>query len=161
MVERKKVTRLTIENVLEKAIRKEIESQLLYSSLSQRMADPAAKEVLEKLQKQEKRHQTFLEQYRRGELGEGMLGQGWAIDYKLAESLDQPQVNLNMGLPDIFLMAANREKASHELYLGLAAIHPEGKVRRLLEELAAQELEHKRKVEFLYTEVAFPQTDGG
>jgi rubrerythrin len=31
----------------------------------------------------------------------------------------------------------------------------------LLEDLAAQELEHKQKVEFLFTEVAFPQTDGG
>ena len=30
-----------------------------------------------------------------------------------------------------------------------------------LEELAAQELEHKNRVETLYTEVAFPQTDGG
>jgi len=27
--------------------------------------------------------------------------------------------------------------------------------------LASQELEHKQKAEFLYTEVAFPQTDGG
>ena len=26
---------------------------------------------------------------------------------------------------------------------------------------AAQELEHKQRVEFLFTEVAFPQTDGG
>ena len=30
-----------------------------------------------------------------------------------------------------------------------------------LEGLSRQELEHKQKVEFLYTEVAFPQTDGG
>ncbi|GAG30212.1 unnamed protein product [marine sediment metagenome] len=29
------------------------------------------------------------------------------------------------------------------------------------QELASQELEHKQKAEFLYTEVAFPQTDGG
>ena len=28
-------------------------------------------------------------------------------------------------------------------------------------ELASQELEHNQKAEFLYTEVAFPQTDGG
>jgi len=28
-------------------------------------------------------------------------------------------------------------------------------------ELATQELEHKQKAGFLYTEVAFPQTDGG
>ncbi len=34
-------------------------------------------------------------------------------------------------------------------------------VKRLLERLASQELEHKQRVEFLYAEVAFPQTNGG
>ncbi len=63
--------------------------------------------------------------------------------------------------PLMILLAANRERASHELYLGLARIHPAGEVKRLLEELALQELEHKQQVEFLYAEVAFPQTDGG
>jgi rubrerythrin len=66
-----------------------------------------------------------------------------------------------MALKDVFLLAANREKASHDFYSKLAAVHPMGGVRRLLEQLADQELEHKRRVEFLYTEVAFPQTDGG
>jgi rubrerythrin len=40
-------------------------------------------------------------------------------------------------------------------------VHPSGRVRSLLEQLASQELDHKRRVEFIYTEVAFPQTDGG
>jgi rubrerythrin len=66
-----------------------------------------------------------------------------------------------MKLKDIFLFAAAREKASHEFYLSLAQIHPSGEVKRLLGELAAQELEHKQRVESLYTQVAFPQTDGG
>ena len=66
-----------------------------------------------------------------------------------------------MKLKDVFLLAASREKASHEFYLSLAQIHPVGEVKRLVEGLAAQELEHKQRVEFLYTEVAFPQTDGG
>ena len=66
-----------------------------------------------------------------------------------------------MKLQEVFLLAANREMASHDFYQSLAQIHPPGEVQRLLEELAAQELEHKQRVEFLYTEVAFPQTDGG
>jgi len=75
--------------------------------------------------------------------------------------LEQPQLSLEMKLKDVFLLAANCEKASHEFYLSLAQIHPDGEVKRLIEELATQELDHKQKVEFLYTEVAFPQTDGG
>jgi rubrerythrin len=103
----------------------------------------------------------MLEQYQRGELKAGTLSREQIIDYKIAEHLDQTAVSPDMHLKDVFLLAANRELHSHELYLVLAGLHPPGEAKRLLEELATQELDHKQKVEFLYTEVAFPQTDGG
>ena len=154
-------TRLTLKDVLEKAVQKEIESRLLYIDLSQKVDEEAAKDACQELAQQEQRHQNLLEQYLRGELREGILNIGQAIDYRIAEKFDQPEISPHMELKDIFLLAANREKTSHEFYLSLAQIHPEGKVQRLLEEMAAQELEHKQMVEFMYTEVAFPQTDGG
>jgi len=153
--------KITVTDVLKKGIQREIESQRLYTDLSLKMSNPAAKDVLVKLVKEERRHQDILEQYLRGEIKEGMLSRDQVIDYKIAEHLDQPEITPEMKLKDVFLLAANREKMSHEFYLSLAEIHPPGQVRRLLEELAAQELGHKQKVEFLYTEVAFPQTDGG
>ena len=153
--------KLTISDVLNKAIQREIESQCLYTDLSQKMSDQAAKDAFIGLFREEQRHQSILEQYQRGEIRSGALGMGQVIDYKIAEHLDQSAVTPDMALKDIFLLAANRERSSHELYLSLAKIHPRGQVRKLLEELASQELKHKQKVEFLYTEVAFPQTDGG
>jgi len=155
------VTQLTLREVLEKAIQKEVESQRLYTDLRQKMTDEAAKDAFQQLAQQEQGHQNLLERYLRRELKEGMLNRGQVVDYKIAERLDQPQIFPDMKLKDVFLLAANREKASHEFYLSLAQIHPAGEVKRLIEELAAQELEHKQQVEFLYTEVAFPQTDGG
>ena len=155
------VTQLTLGEVLEKAIQKEIESQRLYTDLRQKMTDKATKDAFQELAKQEQGHQNLLARYLRGELKEGMLNRGQVVDYKIAERLDQPQIFPDMELKDVFLLAANREKASHEFYLSLAQIHPAGEVKRLIEGLAAQELEHKQRVEFLYTEVAFPQTDGG
>jgi len=155
------VTQLTLKEVLGKAIQKEIESQLLYVSLSEKMSDKAAKDAFQELARQEQGHQQLLEQYLRGELKGGMLSRGQVVDYKIAEHLDQAEISPDMKLPDVFLLAANREKSSHELYLGLARIHPAGEVKILLERLASQELEHKQRIEFLYTEVAFPQTNGG
>jgi len=154
-------TQLTVNDVLEKAIQKEVESQHLYTDLSQKMSDQAAKDAFISLLREEQRHQSILEQYQRGEIKGGVLNSGQAVDYKITEHLDQPEVTLGMELKDVFLLAANREKASHEFYLSLAEVHPPGQARKLLEELALQELKHKQKVEFLYTEVAFPQTDGG
>lgn len=151
----------TLNEILEKAIQKEIGSHTLYSDLSCRMKDPASQNVFQELARQEKGHQTLLEKYQRGELRGGTLSKGQAVDFKIAEHFYQPEVTPDMPLKDIFLLAANREMHSHELYLALAEIHPPGEVKGLLEELARQELEHKRRVELLYTEVAFPQTAGG
>ncbi|HPL62166.1 MAG TPA: hypothetical protein PK587_00245 [Syntrophales bacterium] len=40
-------------------------------------------------------------------------------------------------------------------------MHPAGEVREFLLGMAAQELGHKEKVEYLYANTAFPQLDGG
>ena len=154
-------THFTLNEILERAIQKEIGSQRLYSNLSQKMTNDAARYALEQLVQQEQGHQNILEQYQRGELKAGTLSGGEAVDYKIAEHLYQPEVTPDMQLKDIFLLAANREMHSHELYSALAGLHPPGDGKRVFEELASQELEHKQKMEFLYTEVAFPQTDGG
>lgn len=151
----------TLNEILEKAIQKEIGSRLLYVDLSKKMKDQAAQDALQELARQEQGHQRLLEKYQRGELKGGTLGGGQAVDYRVAEHLYQPEVSPDMPLKDVFLLAANREMHSYELYIAIAAIHSPGEARKLLEELASQELEHKRRVEFLYTEVAFPQTDGG
>ena len=151
----------TLDEILGKAIQKEIGSRLLYDDLSQKMKDQVAKDAFRELARQEQGHQNLLEQYQRGELGAGVLSREQAVDYKITEHLDQPEISPDMQLKDVFLLAANREMHSHELYLALAGIHSPGEAKRMFEELASQELEHKHRVEFLYTEVAFPQTNGG
>jgi rubrerythrin len=152
---------LTILDVLEKAIHKEIEAQELYRDLAEKVTEEAGKDMFRELVKVEKKHEELLRRYRRGELGESALKPEHVIDYKIVEHLDQPEITADMKLDEILLLAASREKASHDFYLELAAVHPPGNVKTLLVELATQELGHKQRVEFLYTEVAFPQTDGG
>jgi rubrerythrin len=161
MVHRSSATNLTLKEVLKEAIHKEIEAQELYTGLKSRVTNLAGKDVLQDLAGQEKIHQQVLEDYVQGKLKEGVLNVGVVVDYKIAEYLDLPEISPSMEMKDIFLLAANKEKASHELYLMLASIHPNGHVKRILEDLAAQEATHKLRVESLFNEVAFPQTDGG
>jgi rubrerythrin len=152
---------LSLREVLEKAIQKEIESQRLYSDLSEKVTDEAATDAFQELVEQELGHQKLLESYLDGELTKGALDISEAVDYKIVEHLDQPEVSPDMKLDAVFLLAAQREKAAYDFYTSLAQIHPTGEVRRLVEKLAVQELNHKQRVEFLYNEVAFPQLDGG
>jgi rubrerythrin len=152
---------LTLREVLRESIQKEIEAHVMYTGLKERVTNSAAKDAFQDLAEQETIHQHILEDYLQGKLKEGVLNVGLVVDFKIAEYLDQPEITPAMELKDVFLLAANKEKASHELYLYLAAIHPNGHVKHLLEDLAAQELTHKLRVEDLFNEVAFPQTDGG
>jgi|WetSurMetagenome_2_1015567.scaffolds.fasta_scaffold330654_1 rubrerythrin len=151
----------SVMDVLKLAIRREIESQQLYRSLADRVAQDAARYAFTVLFHQELEHQQILEKYLNGGYTQGILNLRQVIDYKIAESLDQPVITPEMPLPDIFLLAADREKKAHEFYQQLAGIHPPGEIRSLFGKLASEELGHKQKVEQMYTEVAFPQTDGG
>ncbi len=152
---------LTLEELLEKAIRKEMQAQTLYADLSQKIKENTTRDALQALVRQEEGHQKLLEQYRDGKLKGGALRKGETLDYRIAEKLDGRGYSADMALKDVFLLAAEREKAAHEFYLALAEIHPAGETKTLMTDLAAQELGHKHRVEYLYTEVAFPQLDGG
>ena len=154
-------TQLTLHEVLEGAIQKEIMSRFLYISLRQKVKNKASKEAFQDLADQEEVHQRALEDYLHGKIKEGTLNDNLVVDYKIADCLDQPEISPTMGLQDVFLLAAKKEQAAYDLYSGLAEIHPSGQVRILLQNLASQEKEHKIRVESLYVEAAFPQTDGG
>jgi rubrerythrin len=154
-------TQMTLREVLEEAIQKEIMSRFLYVGLRQRVKNQTSKDAFQALAEQEEKHQQFLEDYLHGKLKGGVLDTGLVVDYKIADYLDQPEITPTMELKEVFLLAANKEKASYDLYTGLSDIHPNGNVKHLLHDLATQELEHKHRIETLYTEVAFPQTDGG
>lgn len=154
-------TYFTLTKLLKKAIEKEVEAQTLYTELSQRVEETAVRDALQALVRQEEGHQKLLEQYRDEKLKGEALRKGQRLDYRIVENLDHGEISADMALKDVFLLAAEREKAAHEFYLALAEIHLAGEVKTLMIDLAAQELGHKHRVEYLYTEVAFPQLDGG
>ena len=152
---------LNLKDILALAVLKEIEAQELYADLCRKSNSRVVQEAFQALIQQEKQHQTLLEKYRAGEMKQGALRMEHPCDYHIAEHFAEPKPAAGMELKDAFLFDADREKASHEFYLKLARLHVAGEVRILLEKLASQELEHKAVVESLFTEVAFPQTDGG
>ena len=155
------VHQFTLRKVLEEAIQKELDSQSLYYGLRQRVKNHSVREALQLLADEEAKHKRLLEEYLEGKLKEGVLSTELVVDYKIAEYLEQPEITPTMELKDVFLLAANKEKATHDLYLCLSGIHPAGQIKHLFEDMAAQELGHKKMVETLYTEVAFPQTGAG
>ncbi|MDI9569555.1 MAG: hypothetical protein QM278_02275 [Pseudomonadota bacterium] len=58
-------------------------------------------------------------------------------------------------------LTAERGQKSHLFYRRLAEIHPPGKARDLLARRANEEFKHKEKMEHLYDNTVFAQTEGG
>jgi rubrerythrin len=143
------------------AIEREQEAYEFYTGLSDKVLDKAAKDALKVLAGEEKKHKAFLESYRDGGYAAGALRMSHPIDYKIAEHMDRPDISKDMQSKDVFLVAAHRELNSYNFYKGLADLHPEGELKQIFLKMASEEMNHKEKAEYLYTNAAFPQTDGG
>ena len=147
--------------LIERAIKNEEEAYEFYMSLHRLVEDPVAKDTLQFLAGEEKKHREFLMAYRDGRRPFSALKMDDAIDYRIAQYVDAPDIQKNMNSIEVYLVAAHRELNSYNFYKNLAAIQPEGEAREMLLQMAAQELKHKEKVEYLYSNTAFPQTAGG
>jgi rubrerythrin len=145
--------KLTLKEVLEGAIQKEIMSRFLYIGLRQRVRKQASRDVFQSLAEQEEVHQRILEDFLHGMFKEGSLSTGIVIDSKIVEYLEQPDISPSMEIKDLFLLAVNKEQSSHDLYNGLSGIYPNGQMKHLLSDLASQELEHKKLLEKLLFEM--------
>ena len=152
---------MSIEEVLNQAIHREEIAHSFYTNLMNIVEDKVSKDTLVYMANEELRHKEILEKYKKGELGEKALALNEVIDGKVVETLGPPEITERLEHKDIFLVAAEREKSSHEFYKKFAELQPEGELKKLLYKLAQEELAHKEKTEYLYCNAAFPQTDGG
>ena len=134
---------------------------MFYEHLKDIVLDKTSQDTLDFMAKEELKHKRILEQYKRGELGKDALSLREVVDALVVEALGHADITEVLDYKDIFLVAAEREKASNEVYTKLAALQPEGELKQLLTKLAQEELAHKEKAEYLYCNAAFPQTDGG
>jgi rubrerythrin len=151
----------SLQSLIEKAVRNEEEARTFYLGLFDLVEDPLAKETLKYLADEELHHKEFLLAYLKGEKKFIALAMDTPIDYHVAQYSAKPDPKADMNSSEVYLVAAHRELNSYKFYKGLAAAQPAGEVKEMLLQMAYQELKHKEKVEYLYSNTAFPQTAGG
>ncbi len=151
----------SLEYLINQAIKREEEAYAFYSGLLKTVIDQTARETLQFLAEEETRHREFLINYRDGKTGGKSLRMSDVVDYKIAEYIDAPDIEKDMNSKDVYLVAAHRELNSYNFYKGIANAQPDGEVKEMLLKMANEEMKHKEKVEYLYSNTAFPQTQGG
>ena len=144
------------------AIAREEEAYRFYTDLAGKVNDASAQETLVWISGEEKKHKAFLEKFRAEGAGPEAMRLSEVVYYKIAEHLEEPEAETDMAREEVFLVASHRELRSFKFYSELAALYDEGEaVRDMLVKIANEELKHKEKMEYLYANTAFPQTDGG
>lgn len=148
-------------DLIDTAIGKEEEAYRFYMDLHDQVEDSGVKDTLSWIADEERKHKEFLIRYRNDEFPLGSLPKRDVTYYRIAEHQEVPDTQGDMKSHDAFLVAAHRELRSHHFYSHLADLHAEGEAKELLRKMATEELKHKEKMEYLYANTAFPQTDGG
>jgi rubrerythrin len=144
-------------SIIEKAIQNEEDANLFYTDLAKKVKDKDAKQALTFMAGEEKKHKEFLVSYRDGSFNKSLKMEE-TIDYKIAEYVDKPDIKGDLKSKDVYLIAAHRELNSYNFYKALAEAQPAGKVKDMLLTMAKEELKHKEKVEYLYSNTAFSET---
>ena len=148
-------------DIIDIAISREEDAYNFYMDIARAIDDAAARETIEFIAGEEKKHKAFLVDYREGKYGPGPLRMTDVVLYKIAEHQAEPEIAEHMKREDVFLVASHRELRSYEFYSALAEQHDASELKDLLLRIANEELKHKEKMEYLYANTAFPQTAGG
>jgi len=151
----------TIADAIDIAITREEEAYDFYMDIHSKVQDAGVRDTVEFIAGEEKKHKAFLVSYRDGNFGSESLRMADVIDYKVAEYLEEPEISKESGSEDVYLIAAHREGRSYQFYSELANMHSDGELKTMLTKMANEELKHKEKMEYLYSNAAFPQTSGG
>jgi len=150
-----------LDYLLDVAIKNEEDAYNFYMDLHNKIDDKEVKDTLKFLADEEKKHKEFLVKYKQGGFGADALKLDTVIDYKIVEHAEKPDLQKDLNTKDVYLVAAERELNSYNFYKSLADIEPAGEVKNMLMKMANEEMKHKEKVEYLYSNTTFPQTAGG
>jgi len=142
-------------SILDAAIASEIQAQQFYAQVAERIKNDFLKELFNQLFQEEQRHQKILEGFKAR--GDGHIHFKRAPDFKVAETVQAPQVCDAMRPADAFALAMKKEEAAMRHYAQLAEACDDADQRRIFQELAAMESEHKHKMERAFVDVGYPE----
>jgi rubrerythrin len=148
----------TIEEILQEAIKGEVESYELYTNAVNLVKAEHVKETLQQLAREELGHKASLEKMLANpsqvHRSVRQMQQATIQDYRIGDHLVVEPLGPDSTFQDVCIFASRKEQQSHELYQGLAGQN-EGEIGDLFAAMAKDELRHKNLAEGWYEEVIY------
>lgn len=142
--------------VILEAIQGEIDAKHFYEKVAARIKNANFAELFEKFAKEEDKHEKILTSI----LNQEKLGKtffNFEKDYKVAETIEMPEVNDDMDFKGAIGIAMKNEEQAMKKYEALAENCDDKELKAVFMDLAAMERSHKFKMETTFVDVAYPE----
>ncbi len=138
----------TVDDILDFAIEREIESYNFYTSLSEKSEIGAIKKLFASFAKEEEGHRIKLEAAKSGKMLN--LAAKEIMNLKVTDYLVDIKPSEDMSYQDVLILAAKKEKSAFLLYTTLSEAVSDGEMKTFFEILAQEEAKHKLRFEIEY-----------
>ena len=141
---------------IEFAISAEKYAQYFYRDAANSVSDAYLKEMFHQFAREEEHHEKLLREIL--EKGKVKTYFHEVEDFKVSELVEKPRVSDDMKPADAFALAMKNEEEAMNLYLSLAECCSDAFQKKVFEDLAAMERQHKNKMEKAFVDIAYPET---
>ena len=142
--------------VISDAVQNEIEAKEFYDKIARQIKDDYLKELFEGFSKEEAKHEQILKGILRHD--KIQISQfNFETDFKVAETIEMPEVNEKMDLKNAIGLAMKNEEIAMKNYTILADSCDDPELKTVFLDLAAMERSHKNLMEVKFVNVAFPE----
>ncbi len=142
--------------IISDAVQNEIEAKEFYDKIAKQIKADYLKELFEGFSKDEKNHAKILTRLLNQEQIE-VSNFTFETDFKVAETIEMPEVNEKMDLKNAIGIAMKNEEIALKNYTLLADSCDDPELKAVFLDLAAMEREHKNMMEVKFVNVAFPE----
>jgi rubrerythrin len=142
---------------MDMAIQFETDASEFYSTAADIAKDPSAKTLLKEFSAIELKHKQKLESFDLSDVAHEHHTVPETHDLHVSDYLVDKEVTPDSTSQDIMVHAMKREQKAYEFYARMIKSVTSDEVRGLFEELAAEELEHKAKIETEYDDVVYKE----
>ena len=142
-------------DIIKQAIANEVEARKFYENAANTLSDPHLKKLFASLAEEEKKHRDILTKIYTSNSVDRYFSE--IRDYKVAETVDEPELSMDMKPVDAFALAMKKEEAAMKQYTEMAGLCDDDGKRQVFLDLAAMERDHKLKMESAFTDIGYPE----
>lgn len=142
-------------SIIEFAVENEVEAYEFYRDAAVKVKDDFLKETFEDLAKEELEHKKFLQDFLKSDLGTMKLDT--IKDYKISETIDKPELSVEMEFRDALGLAIKNEEDAMNMYKDLANASSDDNHKEMFLDLMKMEQTHKVRLEEIYVNVAYAE----